>query len=176
MGAYHGKKSFETFSHRRSCLLRSLMNEEAHKGRYPPSPVKVRGKALGHGRIWKTTKDKGTGPWVSCGLPVLTDAPALRGLLHPTRFCWLSCPWKIALGASSWLLTHLLPACAQLPDGSPHPCTFCCLLGTEINKAFRRKAMRAVLLFIPWPQVLQGLVALTRLQRKLSPPTLAHGR
>ncbi|XP_026636553.1 aldehyde dehydrogenase, dimeric NADP-preferring [Microtus ochrogaster] len=41
MGAYHGKKSFETFSHRRSCLLRSLMNEEAHKGRYPPSPVKM---------------------------------------------------------------------------------------------------------------------------------------
>ncbi|KAL6052330.1 hypothetical protein STEG23_014443 [Scotinomys teguina] len=33
MGSYHGKKSFETFSHRRSCLLRSLQNEEAHKGR-----------------------------------------------------------------------------------------------------------------------------------------------
>lgn len=71
MGAYHGKKSFETFSHRRSCLLRSLMNEEAHKGRYPPSPVKVRGKALGH--AWKNVKDyKGQGHgalglmWSSC--------------------------------------------------------------------------------------------------------------
>ncbi|XP_037056922.1 aldehyde dehydrogenase, dimeric NADP-preferring isoform X2 [Peromyscus leucopus] len=41
MGSYHGKKSFETFSHRRSCLLRSLLNEETHKGRYPPSPAKM---------------------------------------------------------------------------------------------------------------------------------------
>lgn len=44
MGSYHGKKSFETFSHRRSCLLRSLQNEDAHKARYPPSPDKVRSK------------------------------------------------------------------------------------------------------------------------------------
>lgn len=49
MGAYHGKKSFETFSHRRSCLVKSLLNEEAHKARYPPSPAKVRGTALGLG-------------------------------------------------------------------------------------------------------------------------------
>lgn len=41
MGAYHGKKSFETFSHRRSCLVKSLLNEEAHKARYPPSPAKM---------------------------------------------------------------------------------------------------------------------------------------
>lgn len=41
MGSYHGKKSFETFSHRRSCLVRSLLNEEAHKARYPPSPAKM---------------------------------------------------------------------------------------------------------------------------------------
>ncbi|XP_063097968.1 aldehyde dehydrogenase, dimeric NADP-preferring isoform X1 [Cavia porcellus] len=41
MGAYHGKKSFETFSHRRSCLVRSLQNDEAHKARYPPSPAKM---------------------------------------------------------------------------------------------------------------------------------------
>ena len=41
MGAYHGKKSFETFSHRRSCLVRSLRNEEANKARYPPSPAKM---------------------------------------------------------------------------------------------------------------------------------------
>lgn len=50
MGAYHGKKSFETFSHRRSCLVRSLMNEEGNKARYPPSPAKVRGKVLGVGK------------------------------------------------------------------------------------------------------------------------------
>ncbi|XP_042529877.1 aldehyde dehydrogenase, dimeric NADP-preferring [Dipodomys spectabilis] len=41
MGAYHGKKSFETFSHRRSCLVRSLRNDEVHKARYPPSPAKM---------------------------------------------------------------------------------------------------------------------------------------
>lgn len=102
MGAYHGKKSFETFSHHRSCLLKSLMNEEAHKGRYPPSPVKVRGKALGHGRMWRTTKDKGTGPWVSYGLPVLTDAPALRGLLHSFLLALLSlenCSWSHILAS-----------------------------------------------------------------------------
>ncbi|EHH24604.1 hypothetical protein EGK_08287, partial [Macaca mulatta] len=39
MGSYHGKKSFETFSH--SCLVRSLMNDEALKVRYPPSPAKM---------------------------------------------------------------------------------------------------------------------------------------
>uniref|UniRef100_A0A2I3TCQ3 Aldehyde dehydrogenase, dimeric NADP-preferring n=1 Tax=Pan troglodytes TaxID=9598 RepID=A0A2I3TCQ3_PANTR len=43
MGSYHGKKSFETFSHRRSCLVRPLMNDEGLKVRYPPSPAKVRG-------------------------------------------------------------------------------------------------------------------------------------
>ncbi|KAM4843431.1 aldehyde dehydrogenase, dimeric NADP-preferring [Thomomys bottae] len=42
MGAYHGKKSFETFSHCRSCLVRSLRNDEVHRARYPPSPAKVR--------------------------------------------------------------------------------------------------------------------------------------
>ncbi|KAK2111066.1 Aldehyde dehydrogenase, dimeric NADP-preferring [Saguinus oedipus] len=41
MGSYHGKKSFETFSHRRSCLVRSLMNDESLKVRYPPSPAKM---------------------------------------------------------------------------------------------------------------------------------------
>ncbi|KAM4824474.1 aldehyde dehydrogenase, dimeric NADP-preferring-like [Urocitellus parryii] len=41
MGAYHGRKSFETFSHRRSCLVRSLLNDDAHKARYPPSPAKA---------------------------------------------------------------------------------------------------------------------------------------
>lgn len=43
MGSYHGKKSFETFSHRRSCLVRPLLNEETLRARYPPSPAKVRG-------------------------------------------------------------------------------------------------------------------------------------
>ncbi|XP_027629493.1 aldehyde dehydrogenase, dimeric NADP-preferring isoform X2 [Tupaia chinensis] len=41
MGSYHGKKSFETFSHRRSCLVRSLQNEDLNKARYPPSPAKM---------------------------------------------------------------------------------------------------------------------------------------
>lgn len=42
MGSYHGKKSFETFSHRRSCLVRPLKDDEDIKVRYPPSTNKVR--------------------------------------------------------------------------------------------------------------------------------------
>ncbi|KAK1331720.1 hypothetical protein QTO34_009694 [Cnephaeus nilssonii] len=42
MGCYHGKFSFVTFSHRRSCLVRSLHKEDAFKGRFPPSMAKVR--------------------------------------------------------------------------------------------------------------------------------------
>ncbi|XP_037022245.2 aldehyde dehydrogenase, dimeric NADP-preferring isoform X2 [Artibeus jamaicensis] len=41
MGAYHGKHSFVTFSHRRSCLVRSLGKEDGFKGRYPPSLSKM---------------------------------------------------------------------------------------------------------------------------------------
>uniref|UniRef100_A0A8C0MIG2 Aldehyde dehydrogenase n=1 Tax=Canis lupus familiaris TaxID=9615 RepID=A0A8C0MIG2_CANLF len=41
MGSYHGKKSFETFSHRRSCLVRPLLNDESLKTRYPPSLAKM---------------------------------------------------------------------------------------------------------------------------------------
>uniref|UniRef100_M3XLV8 Aldehyde dehydrogenase n=1 Tax=Mustela putorius furo TaxID=9669 RepID=M3XLV8_MUSPF len=41
MGSYHGKKSFETFSHRRSCLVRPLLNDESLKARYPPSMAKM---------------------------------------------------------------------------------------------------------------------------------------
>ncbi|XP_038615063.1 aldehyde dehydrogenase family 3 member A2 isoform X2 [Tachyglossus aculeatus] len=37
MGAYHGKHSFDTFSHRRSCLIRSFRGEVANKLRYPPN-------------------------------------------------------------------------------------------------------------------------------------------
>ncbi|XP_036622506.1 aldehyde dehydrogenase family 3 member A2 isoform X1 [Trichosurus vulpecula] len=37
MGAYHGKHSFDTFSHRRSCLIKSLKMEGANKLRYPPN-------------------------------------------------------------------------------------------------------------------------------------------
>lgn len=47
MGSYHGKKSFETFSHRRSCLVRPLLNDESLKARYPPSLAKVRGRGRG---------------------------------------------------------------------------------------------------------------------------------
>ncbi|XP_044106570.1 aldehyde dehydrogenase, dimeric NADP-preferring [Neovison vison] len=41
MGSYHGKKSFETFSHRRSCLVRPLLDDESLKARYPPSMAKM---------------------------------------------------------------------------------------------------------------------------------------
>ncbi|XP_016051996.1 PREDICTED: aldehyde dehydrogenase, dimeric NADP-preferring [Miniopterus natalensis] len=41
MGSYHGKQSFITFSHRRSCLVRSLLKEDPFKGRYPPSVAKM---------------------------------------------------------------------------------------------------------------------------------------
>ncbi|XP_055992853.1 aldehyde dehydrogenase family 3 member A2 isoform X1 [Sorex fumeus] len=37
MGAYHGKHSFDTFSHLRPCLLKSLKGESANKLRYPPN-------------------------------------------------------------------------------------------------------------------------------------------
>ncbi|XP_054857630.1 aldehyde dehydrogenase family 3 member A2 isoform X2 [Eublepharis macularius] len=40
MGAYHGRFSFETFSHKRSCLVRSLNMEAVNKIRYPPSSQK----------------------------------------------------------------------------------------------------------------------------------------
>lgn len=37
MGAYHGKHSFDTFSHQRPCLLKSLKRESANRLRYPPN-------------------------------------------------------------------------------------------------------------------------------------------
>ncbi|XP_019401279.1 PREDICTED: fatty aldehyde dehydrogenase isoform X1 [Crocodylus porosus] len=40
MGAYHGRHSFETFSHRRACLIKSLGLEGANKIRYPPGSQK----------------------------------------------------------------------------------------------------------------------------------------
>ncbi|NWR33181.1 AL3A2 dehydrogenase, partial [Tachuris rubrigastra] len=36
MGAYHGRYSFETFSHRRACLIKDLKMEVVNKLRYPP--------------------------------------------------------------------------------------------------------------------------------------------
>nr|XP_033777339.1 aldehyde dehydrogenase family 3 member A2 isoform X2 [Geotrypetes seraphini] len=36
MGSYHGKHSFTTFSHKRSCLIKSLTMEGLNKIRYPP--------------------------------------------------------------------------------------------------------------------------------------------
>ncbi|XP_043910231.1 aldehyde dehydrogenase family 3 member A2-like isoform X2 [Protopterus annectens] len=43
MGAYHGKFSFDTFSHHRACLIKSLKMETVNKVRYPPgSPEKVK--------------------------------------------------------------------------------------------------------------------------------------
>lgn len=40
MGAYHGKHSFETFSHRRACLIKDLKMEGMNNLRYPPSSQK----------------------------------------------------------------------------------------------------------------------------------------
>ncbi|NWX13366.1 AL3A2 dehydrogenase, partial [Aegotheles bennettii] len=40
MGAYHGKHSFETFSHRRACLIKDLKMEGTNKLRYPPGSQK----------------------------------------------------------------------------------------------------------------------------------------
>ncbi|XP_015267644.1 PREDICTED: fatty aldehyde dehydrogenase isoform X1 [Gekko japonicus] len=40
MGAYHGRFSFQTFSHQRSCLVRSLTMEGINKVRYPPGSQK----------------------------------------------------------------------------------------------------------------------------------------
>lgn len=37
MGAYHGKYSFDTFSHQRPCLLKGLKGESVNKLRYPPN-------------------------------------------------------------------------------------------------------------------------------------------
>uniref|UniRef100_A0A8I4A238 Aldehyde dehydrogenase family 3 member A2 n=1 Tax=Callithrix jacchus TaxID=9483 RepID=A0A8I4A238_CALJA len=37
MGAYHGKHTFDTFSHQRPCLLKGLKREGANKLRYPPN-------------------------------------------------------------------------------------------------------------------------------------------
>ncbi|KAM9320656.1 aldehyde dehydrogenase family 3 member A2-like [Gastrophryne carolinensis] len=36
MGSYHGKHSFDTFSHKRSCLIKPLSMEGVNKIRYPP--------------------------------------------------------------------------------------------------------------------------------------------
>ncbi|XP_065709488.1 aldehyde dehydrogenase family 3 member A2 [Patagioenas fasciata] len=40
MGAYHGKHSFDTFSHRRACLIKDLKMESTNKLRYPPGSQK----------------------------------------------------------------------------------------------------------------------------------------
>lgn len=36
MGAYHGQKTFETFTHERSTMIRSTAMESLMKARYPP--------------------------------------------------------------------------------------------------------------------------------------------
>lgn len=43
MGRYHGKFSFDTFSHHRGCLLRSAGMEMINSMRYPPyTPCRLR--------------------------------------------------------------------------------------------------------------------------------------
>lgn len=39
MGAYHGRFTFETFSHRRACLIKDLRWEVLNKLRYPPGSM-----------------------------------------------------------------------------------------------------------------------------------------
>ncbi|KAM8818950.1 aldehyde dehydrogenase, dimeric NADP-preferring-like [Rhynchonycteris naso] len=71
MGSYHGKQSFITFSHRRSCLVRSLQRDDPFKGRYPPSLPKVRVVGGTGGGLWA---DRQKGP--HCPSPprvLLTD-------------------------------------------------------------------------------------------------------
>nr|XP_021380662.1 aldehyde dehydrogenase family 3 member A2-like [Lonchura striata domestica] len=41
MGAYHGRHSFETFSHRRACLIKDLSWEAVNKLRYPPGSMEM---------------------------------------------------------------------------------------------------------------------------------------
>ncbi|XP_066189572.1 aldehyde dehydrogenase family 3 member A2-like [Sylvia atricapilla] len=41
MGAYFGRYSFETFSHRRSCLIKDLRWEVVNKLRYPPGSMEM---------------------------------------------------------------------------------------------------------------------------------------
>ncbi|KAI1231773.1 hypothetical protein IHE44_0007408 [Lamprotornis superbus] len=41
MGAYHGRFSFETFSHRRACLIKDLRWEVLSKLRYPPGSMEM---------------------------------------------------------------------------------------------------------------------------------------
>ncbi|NXD02134.1 AL3A2 dehydrogenase, partial [Certhia familiaris] len=41
MGAYHGRYSFETFSHHRACLIKDLRWEVLNKLRYPPGSMEM---------------------------------------------------------------------------------------------------------------------------------------
>lgn len=134
MGSYHGKKSFETFSHRRSCLVRSLQNEEGNKARYPPSPAKVRNKALGLGECGlRRTRGEALGLTFS---PCPSRCPGIESAASPDAY-FAGCP------VLEELLTEPHPGLsliccsmhAQLPEGSHlPPSKFCCLLSTETNK------------------------------------------
>jgi aldehyde dehydrogenase (NAD+) len=46
MGSYHGEKSFETFTHMRSTMVKDLMSESVVACRYPPYN-EDKGKVLG---------------------------------------------------------------------------------------------------------------------------------
>ncbi|XP_028842621.1 aldehyde dehydrogenase family 3 member B1 [Denticeps clupeoides] len=61
MGSYHGRWSFETFSHRRGCMLRGWGLEKINVLRYPP----YRDGSLSWLRWATTTKKKG---WSSCSV------------------------------------------------------------------------------------------------------------
>lgn len=145
MGCYHGKYSFMTFSHRRSCLVRSLQKEDPLKGRYPPSLAKV----SGGGRAAVKTRLRGApGPAQDKGLtapaplPVpLTDDPPLS-----------LCTWPPA-GPSP------APAAPPAPAPTPSPCP---LAGHAGPIKFQMDACVCVLLCSPAPTHLQSYPFPTR--------------
>ncbi|KAJ8254225.1 hypothetical protein COCON_G00208370 [Conger conger] len=59
MGSYHGRWGFETFSHRRGCMMRSWLLEPINVLRYPP----YQDRSLGWLRWATTVRKKG---WGSC--------------------------------------------------------------------------------------------------------------
>uniref|UniRef100_A0A8C8RF78 Aldehyde dehydrogenase n=1 Tax=Pelusios castaneus TaxID=367368 RepID=A0A8C8RF78_9SAUR len=54
LGSYHGKFSFDTFSHHRACLLRNMGLEAMNALRYPPYTDRKMGMVLSTSRIKRT--------------------------------------------------------------------------------------------------------------------------
>lgn len=67
MGAYHGKFSFDTFSHKRACLIRPAGLENTNDIRYPP----YTSRKMSIMRYALKTKAKGTFSFIFSYIPVL---------------------------------------------------------------------------------------------------------